>query len=118
MGSRSIPRCGSTSIAGRSVAGADDLLRERVKHRPLVRAELDVECRDVLLEPFDALGAGDGHDWNAEPLRLRVDPGQSDLCRCCALRVGDIAHRLYDREIRRTCLACEARVAAPEVLVA
>jgi Kef-type K+ transport system membrane component KefB len=99
-----------------SVAGADDLAAQRIQDGELVRGEGDIQGGHVLLEPLDALGTGDRGHANAEPFLLGVNPGQGDLRRRHALRVGHRPDRVHDGLIRLGRLGREPRVAAAEVL--
>ncbi len=66
------------AAAGRSVAGAYDLVAEAVEHGQLVGGEGKVGGGDVLLQPLAPLGAGDRDhaDAHAQPLALAKHPGQ------------------------------------------
>src|SRR5438270_4989831 len=69
--------------------------REVAQPFDLLGAQLDAVGRDVLLDAGDPLGAGNRGDVPA----LRGQPGQSDLCRCCARLRGNGLDLLDDAQV-------------------
>jgi hypothetical protein len=80
-------------------AGASPLAGQRVEGGPLAGGQGDVESIEVLFQPVDPLGAGDGDHRDAEPLLLGIHPGQRDLSGSHAPGVGHRAHRVGNAEL-------------------
>src|SRR3954468_4380077 len=85
---------------------------EGVELRDLRRRQLEVVGGEVLLQPGQPLGAGDGGDVIA----LRQQPRQGDLGGGGAGLVGDRLHLVGDGEVAPEVLAGETRVGRPEVV--
>ena len=103
--------------AQNSVARAHHLLRERGQGGQLIGGQCDAEDGNVLLQPLDPLGAGDGHHRHSQHVGLRVHPGERDVRRRDTLRVGDRAHRIGDRLVGGARLTGEAGIVGAKVFV-
>lgn len=95
------------------VVALADGRREVVQPFDLLGVHLDAVGRDVLLDASDPLGAGDRGDVVA----LRQQPGQRDLCRCCARLGGNGLDLVDDAQVALEVLAGEARVGLAPIAV-
>src|SRR3954468_10039866 len=77
-----------------------------------VARKLDVGRTDVLLEPMQSAGSGDGDD----PGLLSEEPGQGDLAGCRALAPGDAGEQVDDRLVVLQGVRCEAGDGAADVV--
>src|SRR5207253_1215033 len=89
------------------VPGTDDgdVGGELLDSLQVLGCELDGRATDVLLEPGDLGGAGDGHDRRS----LGQEPGERDLTRGRALVGGDLAYEVDHRHVRGARLGLETR---------
>src|SRR5882762_2273263 len=87
--------------------------REVAQPFDLLGAQLDAAGRDVLLDAGGPHGAGNRGDVPA----LREQPGQSDLCRCCARLSGNGLDLLDDAQVALEVIASEARVGLAPIVV-
>ena len=94
------------------VVALADGRREVVQPFDPLGAQLDA-VGGVLLDAGDPLGAGDRGDVVA----LREQPGQSDLCRCCARLSGNGLDLLDDAQVALEVIASEARVGLAPIVV-
>src|SRR6476661_10391516 len=98
-----------------AVARPGHLLRRecRIERRHLLRREPYVGRRDVLLEIFPPLGAGDRHHVVA----LVKQPRERDLRRRRSLPRREITHRGRGLHVRVEVLPLIARIASAEVVL-